>query len=118
VATSHVVNASKLRQQQRLSEQLQDALKSRVVIEQAKGITAANQSVTVDVAYQLIRACPQEQRQPAGRRRGDRCRWASGLSSGTARPDLFLSSSVSRGLTGLVRIAARSAERIAANAAG
>jgi hypothetical protein len=37
VATSYVVNASKLRQQQQLSEQLQEALDSRVIIEQAKG---------------------------------------------------------------------------------
>jgi GAF domain-containing protein len=55
VATSYVVNASKLRQQEQLSEQLQGALESRVVIEQAKGITAQQNSVTVDDAYQLIR---------------------------------------------------------------
>jgi GAF domain-containing protein len=55
VATSYVVNASKLRQQEQLSEQLQQALETRVVIEQAKGITAQQHSVTVDHAYQLIR---------------------------------------------------------------
>jgi GAF domain-containing protein len=55
VATSYVVNASKLRQQEQLSEQLQEALESRVVIEQAKGITAQQNAVTVDNAYQLIR---------------------------------------------------------------
>ncbi len=55
VATSYVVNASKLRQQEQLSEQLQEALESRVVIEQAKGITAYKHSVTVDQAYQLLR---------------------------------------------------------------
>jgi GAF domain-containing protein len=55
VATSYVVNASKLRQQQQLSEQLQEALESRVVIEQAKGITAYKNAVTVDQAYQLMR---------------------------------------------------------------
>ena len=55
VATSYVVNASKLRQQEQLSEQLQEALESRVVIEQAKGITASRNSVTIDQAYQLIR---------------------------------------------------------------
>ena len=37
VAASYVVNASKLRQQEQLSEELQEALDSRVVIEQAKG---------------------------------------------------------------------------------
>jgi AmiR/NasT family two-component response regulator len=54
MATSYVVNASKLRQQQ-LSEQLQEALESRVVIEQAKGITAHKHAVSVDQAYQLMR---------------------------------------------------------------
>jgi GAF domain-containing protein len=56
VATSYVVNASKLRQQEQLSEQLQQALESRVVIEQAKGITAQHNGVTIDQAYQLIRS--------------------------------------------------------------
>jgi len=55
VATSYVVNASKLRQQQQLSEQLQEALESRVVIEQAKGITAYKNAVPIDQAYQLMR---------------------------------------------------------------
>ena len=55
VATSYVVNASKLRQQQQLSEQLQQALESRVVIEQAKGITAQQHSLTIDQAYQRMR---------------------------------------------------------------
>jgi GAF domain-containing protein len=55
VATSYVVNASKLHQQEQLSEQLQEALESRVVIEQAKGITAQQHAVTVDDAYQLMR---------------------------------------------------------------
>jgi len=55
VATSYVVNASKLRQQEQLTEQLQQALESRVVIEQAKGITAYKNAVTIDQAYQLMR---------------------------------------------------------------
>ena len=55
VATSYVVNASKLSQQKQLSEQLQEALESRVVIEQAKGITAAKHSITIDQADELMR---------------------------------------------------------------
>jgi GAF domain-containing protein len=55
VATSYMVNASKLRQQEQLSEQLQNALESRVVIEQAKGITSQQNSITLDQAYQLMR---------------------------------------------------------------
>ena len=56
VATSYVVNASKLRQQEQLSEQLQEALNSRVVIEQAKGITAHQHGLTLDQAYQRMRS--------------------------------------------------------------
>jgi PAS domain S-box-containing protein len=48
-------DAAKLRQQQQLSEQLQGALESRIVIEQAKGITAQRHGVTIDQAYQRIR---------------------------------------------------------------
>jgi GAF domain-containing protein len=55
VATSYVVNASKLRQQEQLSAQLRGALESRVVIEQAKGITAYRNGVTIVAAYQLMR---------------------------------------------------------------
>ena len=55
VATSYVVNASKLRQQEQLSEQLQEALESRIVIEQAKGITAQKNRVTIDQAFRLMR---------------------------------------------------------------
>jgi GAF domain-containing protein len=55
LATSYVVNASKLRQQQQLTEQLQEALDSRVIIEQAKGITAPQCEVSVDQAYQRMR---------------------------------------------------------------
>jgi GAF domain-containing protein len=55
VATSYVLNASKLHDQQQLSDQLQQALDSRVVIEQAKGITAQQHTVPVDQAYQLMR---------------------------------------------------------------
>ncbi len=55
VATSYVVNASKLRQQEQLSEQLQEALESRVVIEQAKGITAQQHAVSIEQAYERMR---------------------------------------------------------------
>lgn len=55
VATSYVVNASMRRQQEQLSQQLQKALDSRCVIEQAKGITAQQHSFSVDQAYQHMR---------------------------------------------------------------
>jgi len=49
-------DAAKLREQEQLSEQLQEALDSRIIIEQAKGITAQRHGVTIDQAYQRIRA--------------------------------------------------------------
>jgi GAF domain-containing protein len=55
VATSYVLNAAKLHDQEQLSEQLQQALDSRVVIEQAKGITAHQNTIRVDQAYLLMR---------------------------------------------------------------
>jgi GAF domain-containing protein len=55
VATGYVVNTSKLRQQEQLSEQLREALVSRAVIEQAREITATRHSVTPEQAYQLLR---------------------------------------------------------------
>ncbi len=48
-------DAVKLRRQQQLSKQLQEALESRVILEQAKGITAQRLGVTIAQAYQLIR---------------------------------------------------------------
>jgi PAS domain S-box-containing protein len=48
-------DAAQLRQQQQLSGQLQEALESRIIIEQAKGITAHRHGVSIDQAYQRIR---------------------------------------------------------------
>ena len=44
-----------LHQQQQLNEQLTQALESRVVLEQAKGMTASDAAVSVDEAYHRIR---------------------------------------------------------------
>ena len=48
-------DAANLRQQQQVSAQLQEALKSRVIIEQAKGITAQRDAVTISQAFELMR---------------------------------------------------------------
>ncbi|HET9646891.1 MAG TPA: GAF and ANTAR domain-containing protein [Microlunatus sp.] len=55
VATGYVVNASKVHQLEQLTEQLQYALDARVVIEQAKGIIARHNDISVQEAYQRIR---------------------------------------------------------------
>jgi PAS domain S-box-containing protein len=49
-------DAARLREQQQLSEQLQAALESRIILEQAKGITAQRHGVTIDEAHRLMRA--------------------------------------------------------------
>jgi AmiR/NasT family two-component response regulator len=55
VAISHVVNASRLCPQGQLTEQLQEGLESRIVIELAKGITSSQQGITADQAFQRMR---------------------------------------------------------------
>lgn len=55
VCTGLLINAAHVREQQHLSEQLQQALDSRVVIEQAKGITANAHSESVGQAFDRIR---------------------------------------------------------------
>jgi GAF domain-containing protein len=56
MATSYVVTASELQRHQQIAEQLRQALQSRIIIEQAKGIIAAERQVTVDQAFELLRA--------------------------------------------------------------
>jgi GAF domain-containing protein len=56
MATGYLVNASKLRQQEQLNEQLQQALDSKVIIEQAKGALSVTHSIGVDEAFARIRS--------------------------------------------------------------
>ena len=55
VATSYVVHASELAIAQRINEQLQQALSSRIVIEQAKGLLAGERGIPVDDAFEVLR---------------------------------------------------------------
>jgi GAF domain-containing protein len=55
VATGYVANAAELDRQRRTADQLQHALDSRVIIEQAKGMVAAQRGVSVDEAFKRLR---------------------------------------------------------------
>ena len=55
VCTTYVVNAQTLAASYKLAGQLQRALDSRVVIEQAKGMLAEQLQVTVDQAFEAMR---------------------------------------------------------------
>lgn len=55
IATAYVLHASDLERDRRTIEQLQHALDSRVIIEQAKGILAGERKISIDQAFALLR---------------------------------------------------------------
>ena len=55
VATSYIANACAYAEQATVAAQLQYALDSRVIIEQAKGVLAERHAVPVDQAFELMR---------------------------------------------------------------
>jgi len=55
MATAYLINASHHHQQVQLAEQLQQALDTRLMIEQAKGMLAARHRITPDQAFERLR---------------------------------------------------------------
>ena len=55
MATCYLVHARELDQQSRLIGQLREALDSRIVIEQAKGVLAAERHISVEEAFEVLR---------------------------------------------------------------
>lgn len=55
VATGYLVQAFEIERQQRLTSQLQRALDSRIVIEQAKGMLAAAKTISIEQAFDALR---------------------------------------------------------------
>lgn len=63
VATIGILQERSIHRGEVLTEQLQSALNSRVVIEQAKGVVAQLHNVTVSEAFELLRAYARRSRQ-------------------------------------------------------
>lgn len=55
IATGYLVHASAAQQKQRTADQLQQALDTRLIIEQAKGVLATKHAISVDDAFGRLR---------------------------------------------------------------
>jgi GAF domain-containing protein len=64
MCTGLLINGSQVRQQEQLNEQLRLALRTRVVIEQAKGIVAHAHDETVDQAFERLRKHARDRNAP------------------------------------------------------
>ncbi len=70
VATIGLLQARTIRERDALAEQLQTALNTRVLVEQAKGVLAERHQIDVDLAFTLLRAAARRN----NRRLADLCR--------------------------------------------
>lgn len=64
MAAIGIINHWTLQQQELLNEQLQTALQSRIIVEQAKGIIAAQSNVEIQDAFGMLRAAARSARRP------------------------------------------------------
>jgi AmiR/NasT family two-component response regulator len=55
MATSYLLNSTERERAEQVQTQLREALESRIVIEQAKGMLAATYGVSVDAAFERLR---------------------------------------------------------------
>lgn len=64
IAAIGIITHRTIRQHELLAEQLQSALNSRIVIEQAKGVIAERSRVSMGEAFELLRAASRASRRP------------------------------------------------------
>lgn len=64
IATIGILNDRAMREQEVLNSQLQRALTSRILIEQAKGVIAASWDVSMEVAFRTLRDAARTSRRP------------------------------------------------------
>ena len=64
MAAIGIVNHGSLRQQEVLAQQLQGALNSRVIIEQAKGVVAERQGISLGEAFEYLRTTARSSQRP------------------------------------------------------
>lgn len=64
MAAIGIINHWTMRRQEVLAEQLQNALNSRIVIEQAKGVIAERQGLSMGEAFEVLRSASRTTRRP------------------------------------------------------